>query len=233
MNPVYKLFITTQCGIHICQEEEKREFRRLYELKRCETPIESFSMSRKLRLPPGQHWITGFPVRTVERMPEPFDPDTWTLTIDGEVKNPQVISYEEFRALPVTTQLSDFHCVEGWSVPDNKWEGVRFQEIAKRVEPKPSVKFVLFHAKHEYTSAISMDAAMEDDVILAWNRNEEPLRVEDGWPLRLVVPKLYAYKSVKWVRRITFITDVELGYWEKRGYHQDADPWLSQRFADR
>ena len=190
-------------------------------------------MSKKSRLPPGQRWINGFPVRTAEPMPEPFNPETWNLTVDGEVKTPLVFSYNEFRALPVTTQISDFHCVEGWSVPDNKWEGVLFKEIANRVKPKSSAKYVLFHAEHEYTSAIALDVVMEEDVILAWNRNDEPLHMEDGWPLRLVIPRLYAYKSVKWVRRITFLKDVELGFWEKRGYHQEADPWLSQRFAQR
>lgn len=209
------------------------EIRRLFEFKECETHTEVTPISRKPRLPPGQRWITGFPVRTAERMPEPFDPDTWTLTIEGEVMNPHVYSYKEFRKLPVTTHLSDFHCVEGWSVPDNKWEGVLFQEIVERAQPKPLAKFVLIHAEHEYTSAITLETALEDDVILAWNRNDEPLREEEGWPLRLIVPKLYAWKSVKWVRRISFIEDVELGYWEKRGYHQDADPWLSQRFAKR
>jgi DMSO/TMAO reductase YedYZ molybdopterin-dependent catalytic subunit len=190
-------------------------------------------MSHKPRLPPGQRWITGFPVRTAERMPEPFNPETWTLTVDGEVENPHVFSYEEFRALPATTQLSDFHCVETWSVPDNKWEGVQFKEIAKIVKPKPSATFVLFHAKREYTTGINLDVAMEDDVLLAWNRNDEPLRIEDGWPVRLIVPRLYAWKSVKWVCRISFLKDVVLGFWEKRGYHQGADPWLSQRFANR
>ena len=190
-------------------------------------------MSKKSRLPPGQRWITGFPVRTAERMPDPFNPETWNLTVDGEVKTPLVFSYDEFCALPVTTQISDFHCVEGWSVPDNKWEGVLFKEIANRVKPKSSAKYVLFHAEHEYTSAIALDVVMEEDVILAWNRNDEPLHIEDGGPLRLVIPRLYAYKSVKWVRHITFLKDVELGFWEKRGYHQEADPWLSQRFAQR
>ncbi|MFW9830255.1 MAG: molybdopterin-dependent oxidoreductase [Candidatus Thorarchaeota archaeon] len=188
-------------------------------------------MKSKSRLPPGQRWITGFPVRTVERMPDPFNPKTWTLTIDGEVKNPVILSYDEFRGLPITTQTSDFHCVEGWSVPDNKWEGVLFKDLAQRVQPKPTAHYVLFHAEHEYTSAIALQVLMEDDVILAWNRNNSPLRVEDGWPLRLVIPQLYAYKSVKWVRRITFLKDIKLGYWEKRGYHQDADPWKNQRFA--
>jgi DMSO/TMAO reductase YedYZ molybdopterin-dependent catalytic subunit len=118
-------------------------------------------------------------------------------------------------------------------VPDNTWEGVLFKEIAKRVKPKPSARFVLFHAEHEYTSAIPLSVALEDDVILAWNRNGAPLSVDDGWPLRLIIPRLYAYKSVKWVRRITFLKEVKLGYWEERGYHQDADPWLSQRRAAR
>jgi DMSO/TMAO reductase YedYZ molybdopterin-dependent catalytic subunit len=190
-------------------------------------------MPQKPRLPPGQRWITGFPTRTVERSPEPFDPKTWTLTVDGEVANPTVFSYTKLQALPITTQISDAHCVESWSIPDIKWEGVLFKEIAQLVKPKPSAKFVLFHAEHEYTSGINLDIALEDNVILAWNRNDEPLPVEDGFPLRLVVPRLYYWKSVKWVRRISFLKEVVLGYWEKRGYHQDADPWLNQRYAER
>ncbi|MFX0167926.1 MAG: molybdopterin-dependent oxidoreductase [Candidatus Hodarchaeota archaeon] len=190
-------------------------------------------MPQKPRLPPGQHWITGFPVRSAEPMPESFDPNTWTLTVDGEVENPTVFSFKEFHALPVTTQISDFHCVESWSVPDNKWEGVLFKELAKRVKPKPSANFVLFHSEGGYTSGIALEVAIEDDVIFAWNRNDEPLKVEDGWPLRVVIPRLYAYKGVKWVRRVSFLEEVVLGFWEKRGYHQDADPWLNQRFAPR
>ena len=190
-------------------------------------------MTEKPRLPPGQRWITGFPVRTAEQMPDSFDPETWTLTIDGEVNKPLVLSYEELHKLPITTQTSDFHCVEGWSVKDNQWEGVFFKEIANLVKPKPSAKYVLFYAEHEYTSAIALPVLMEEDVILAWNRNGEPMPAEDGWPLRLIIPRLYAYKGVKWVRRITFLKELELGYWEKRGYHQDADPWQSQRFAKR
>ncbi|MFX1563348.1 MAG: molybdopterin-dependent oxidoreductase [Promethearchaeota archaeon] len=190
-------------------------------------------MSQKPRLPPGQRWITKFPIRTAEKMPEPFDPDTWTITVDGEVEKPHVFSYKEIQSLPVTTQVSNAHCVEGWSIPDIKWEGVLFKEVAKIVKPKSTAKFVLFHSEHEYTSGIDLEVAMEDDVILAWNRNDEPLPVDDGYPLRLVVPRLYYWKSVKWVRRISFLTKVVLGFWEKRGYHQGADPWLSQRFADR
>lgn len=188
-------------------------------------------MVKKSRLPPGQRWITGFPVRTAERMPAPFDPKTWTLVVEGEVECPLALSYADFRALPATIQSSDFHCVEGWSVPDNKWEGVLFKEITKRAKPKLSAKYVLFQAEHDYTSAISLEVALENDVILAWNRNGEPLRVDDGWPVRLIIPRLYAYKSVKWVRRITFLNKLELGYWERRGYHQNADPWQNQRFA--
>ena len=192
-----------------------------------------YTLTEKPRLPPGQRWVTGFPVRTVERMPEPFDPEIWTLIVDGAIENPLVFSYEDLQNLPHTKQTSDFHCVEGWSVKDNQWEGVLFWEIANQVKPKSLAKFVLFHAEHEYTSAIALDVVMEEDVLLAWNRNGEPMQVKDGWPLRLIIPRLYAYKSVKWVRRITFLEELKLGYWEKRGYHQDADPWQSQRFAKR
>ncbi|MFX1476406.1 MAG: molybdopterin-dependent oxidoreductase [Promethearchaeota archaeon] len=186
-------------------------------------------MPKNPRLPPGQRWISEFPVRTVERSPPVFNPDTWTLTIDGEVDTPLTLSYAELRALPTTTQTSDFHCVEGWSVPDNRWEGIRLNVLAARVRPRPHALYVTFHAEHGYASGIPLEMALADDVLLAWSRNGTNLSVDDGWPLRLVVPRLYAYKSVKWVRRITFTQDVELGYWEQRGFHQEADPWREQR----
>ncbi len=165
----------------------------------------------------------------MERQPAPFNPLTWTLVIDGEVDTPTTLSYKELRALPTSKVTSDFHCVEGWSVPDNVWEGVLFTTLALQVEPKPSARYVTFHAEHEYASSISLPTALEGDVILAWSRNGTLLSVDDGGPLRLVVPCLYAYKSVKWVRRITFTRNVELGYWEQRGFHQEADPWREQR----
>lgn len=188
-----------------------------------------YKLSRKPRLPPGQHWISEFPVRTIEPPPAPFNLQTWTLTIDGEVRTPLTLSYAELRALPFTAQTSDFHCVEGWSVPDNLWEGIRFNTLAALVNPRSSAQYVTFYAEHEYSSSTPLSVALEDDVILAWSRNGILLSVDDGWPLRLVVPRLYAYKSVKWVRRITFTQNVELGYWEQRGFHQEADPWREQR----
>ena len=188
-------------------------------------------MSKKSRLPPGQRWINGFPVRTAEPMPEPFNPETWNLTVDGEVKTPLVFSYNEFRALPVTTQISDFHCVEGWSVPDNKWEGVAFKKITKLAKPKPNAKFVTIECYGGYSTSLPLEELMNEDVLFAYKHEDRELEPVHGGPVRLVVPKKYAYKSAKWVHKVKFTKTQELGFWEKRGYSNTADPWKEERYS--
>jgi DMSO/TMAO reductase YedYZ molybdopterin-dependent catalytic subunit len=182
------------------------------------------------RTPPGQHLTRGWPILHAESIP-PFDPATWRFRIDGDVEQPLDWSWEEFRALPTTTVTSDFHCVTGWSKLDNEWEGVSFQEIAGRARPKPTASHALVEAPSGYTANLPLDALTDDDVLFAWSHNGEPLPPEHGGPLRLVVPKRYGWKSVKWAVRVR-LTDRDVrGYWEERGYHNEADPWLEQRYS--
>jgi DMSO/TMAO reductase YedYZ molybdopterin-dependent catalytic subunit len=182
------------------------------------------------RTPPGQHLTRGWPILHAESIP-PFDPATWRFRVDGEVEQPVDWSWEEFRALPTATLTSDFHCVTGWSKLDNEWEGVRFRDVAERARPRPSASHALVEAPSGYTANLPLDALTDDDVLFAWSHNGEPLPPEHGGPLRLVVPKRYGWKSVKWAVRVRFLDRDVRGYWEERGYHNEADPWLEQRYS--
>jgi DMSO/TMAO reductase YedYZ molybdopterin-dependent catalytic subunit len=182
------------------------------------------------RTPPGQHLTRGWPILHAESIP-PFDPSTWRFRADGEVDDPTDWGWEDFRALAPVTLTSDFHCVTGWSKLDNTWEGVRFGEIADRVRPRPGASHVLVEAPSGYTANLPLPALLDDDVLFAWGHNGEPLPPEHGGPLRLVVPKRYGWKSVKWAIRARFLAGDVRGYWEERGYHNDADPWLEQRYS--
>jgi DMSO/TMAO reductase YedYZ molybdopterin-dependent catalytic subunit len=182
------------------------------------------------RTPPGQHLTRGWPVLHSETIPS-FDPATWRFRVDGAVERPTDWGWAEFRALPTVSLTSDFHCVTGWSKLDNAWEGVSFREIAERVRPLPAASHVLVEAPSGYAANLPLDALLEDDVLLAWAHDGQPLPPDHGGPLRLVVPKRYGWKSVKWAVRARFLGGDARGYWEERGYHNDADPWLEQRYS--
>ncbi|HEX2025652.1 MAG TPA: sulfite oxidase-like oxidoreductase [Actinomycetota bacterium] len=182
------------------------------------------------RTPPGQHVTKGWPVLHSETIP-PFDPATWRFRADGEVEAPAEWGWEDFRALPSVALTSDFHCVTGWSKLDNTWEGVRFSEVADRARPSAEATHALVEAPSGYTANLPLSALLDDDVLFAWAHNGEPLPPEHGGPLRLVVPKRYGWKSVKWAVRVRFLNRDVRGYWEERGYHNDADPWLEQRYS--
>jgi DMSO/TMAO reductase YedYZ molybdopterin-dependent catalytic subunit len=182
------------------------------------------------RLPPGQRLTRGWPVLHASPIPA-FDPARWTFRVWGEVERETEWTWEEFRALPSVTVTADFHCVTGWSRFDNAWEGVSFREIARRVRPKASATHVMVHAEYGYTANVPLERMMDEDVLLAWSHDGRPLSPEHGGPLRLVVPKLYAWKSAKWVRGLHLMDHDERGYWEERGYHNDADPFREERYA--
>jgi len=198
-------------------------------------------MSDGPRLPPGQREIDHLPTLHVGPVPR-FDPTTWDLRIEGEVRQPQRLTYDQVRTLPSVIAVSDFHCVEGWSKLDCAWEGVRFSELCDLVSPTERARFVtigcwqtssLPHGTTEslphYTTSLGLEDMLHPDVLLAWGLDGEELPPQKGFPLRLVVPHKYAYKSAKWVRWIRFTHEQELGYWEQRGYSNPADPWLEQR----
>ncbi len=156
--------------------------------------------------------------------------ETYTLTIDGEVENPVVLSWNDFMKLPKTVSISDFHCVEGWSVLDCKWEGVSIHAIEQLVKPKAEAKAVTFESADGYTTSLFREELQGDDVLLAYKLNDRVLEEGYGFPVRLVVPSKYAYKSALWVVHLKFTRGKELGFWERRGYSDSADVWKNDRF---
>jgi DMSO/TMAO reductase YedYZ molybdopterin-dependent catalytic subunit len=187
-------------------------------------------MSEQPRVPPNQRIVTKFPVLHHGSIPK-FNPKTWDFLVEGLVEKPMRLTYEELMNLPRTVSVSDFHCVTGWSRLDNKWEGVAFKTVADIVKPLKDAKYVTIECEGNYTTSLPLEHLLDNDVVLAYKWNDNPLSLEHGGPLRLVVPKKYAYKSAKWVRKLTFTREQELGFWEQRGYSNTADPWKEERYA--
>jgi DMSO/TMAO reductase YedYZ molybdopterin-dependent catalytic subunit len=182
------------------------------------------------RVPPGQTVTTKFPVLHVGNPPI-FNATTWTLKIGGEVEHPCTLTWEEVLALPALTLVSDFHCVTSWSRLDNQWEGVSFRTIAALVQPKPQAQYVIGEDDADYTANLPLHALMDEDVLLAYKHDGHSLDPLHGGPLRLVVPKRYGWKSVKWLRALHFREQDEPGFWEVRGYSNTADPWTDDRYS--
>jgi DMSO/TMAO reductase YedYZ molybdopterin-dependent catalytic subunit len=182
------------------------------------------------RVPPGQSLVDKFPVLSYGPTPR-FNPRQWDFRIFGMVEEQLRFSYEEFRALPLSRQRSDFHCVTTWSKLDNLWEGVRTVDLMARVRLKPEARYVIVHCDGDYTTNLPLEEFVDQDVILAWRHDGPDLEPDHGWPLRLVVPKLYGWKSAKWVRAIEFAFEDRRGFWEVRRYHNHADPWTQERYS--
>ena len=182
------------------------------------------------RIPPGQRLVKGWPVLQYGPIPR-FDESTWTFEVTGLVERPFSLTYNELKALGPARIQADMHCVTGWSTLDNEWEGVLFRTLAERAGPKPEAAWVVTHCEYGYTSNLSLRAMMDDDVLVAWGHGGEPLAPEHGFPLRLVVPKRYAWKSAKWLRGLEFTDRNTRGFWEERGYHIHADPWREERYS--
>ncbi len=182
------------------------------------------------RLPPGQSLTIKWPVLHAGDVPR-FDASRWDFRIEGQVETPLRFTWEEFRTLPQQEVTSDFHCVTRWSRLDNLWKGVLFTDVLQRAKARDSAKHVLVLAEEGYTSNVPLTDVQRPDVLFAFEHDGEPLSAEHGGPVRLVVPHLYAWKSVKWVRGITLLDHDQLGFWERNGYHAYGDPWKEQRYA--
>lgn len=182
------------------------------------------------RVPPGQRLTRGWPVLHASPIPK-FNPALWTFRVWGEVASEIEWSWEQFCALPRIKVHADFHCVTGWSKLDNDWEGPSFREIVKLAGVRPSAKHALIYAPYGYTANVPLDALMDEDVLFSFTHNGEALTPEHGGPLRLIVPKRYAWKSVKWVNGVQFLEHDSRGYWEERGYHNRAEPFAEERYA--
>lgn len=182
------------------------------------------------RLPPGQHLVTKWPVLDLGAQPD-VSLVNWRLRIEGSVEDAVTLTFDDFLALPQTQYVSDIHCVTTWSRYDNHWDGVTSQTIIDLVKPLPDAKFVIFHSYDGYTTNIKFDVFNAPDVILAHSWEGERLTREHGGPMRAIVPQWYFWKSAKWIRRIEFSPVDKPGFWEERGYHNDADPWTEQRYS--
>ncbi|WP_254768007.1 sulfite oxidase-like oxidoreductase [Salinilacihabitans rarus] len=182
------------------------------------------------RLPPGQRETSKFPVLSKSGTPS-WDPETWEFTVTGAVEEPLSFSWEEFRDLPSETQRQDFHCVTGWSKLDCEFTGVPFPEIAERAGVREDAVHVLFSALDDYTTDLPLEQCTREEVLFVRAFDGEPLPREHGGPLRVVTPHRYAYKGAKWVDGVEFLTEPELGYWERRGYSETANPWREERYS--
>ena len=182
------------------------------------------------RLPPGQHEVKNWPVLDLGVQPK-IDLWDWKLTVDGLVANKQSFTFQDLLALPQTEDVSDIHCVTAWSRYDNRWVGVKTQDLIARVEPLATAKYVVCHAYDGYTTNLRLDHFAADDALLAHSWEGKPITREHGGPVRMVIPRWYFWKSAKWIKRIELLGADKLGFWENRGYHNQGDPWTEQRYA--
>jgi DMSO/TMAO reductase YedYZ molybdopterin-dependent catalytic subunit len=183
------------------------------------------------RLPPGQHLTEKWPVLHAGSVPEYRDLSTWTLRVFGEVEEPLELSWEQFEELPRTSSVQDIHCVTRWSKFDTSFEGVHWRELAKLARPKPSARYAIAHSEGGFTANVPVSFLEQEEALLATHGDGRVLTPEHGYPLRLVIPGKYFWKSAKWLRGIELAAVDRPGFWERYGYHNDADPWAEQRYA--
>lgn len=190
------------------------------------------------RLPPNQRWVDnilkwGIEHPGIQRALPEIRTEDWKLSIEGLAGNPVDLTWGDFMALEQVVSVSDFHCVETWSVKDQRWEGVRFSTIIELVEPEKESRYALFESYDGYTTSLPVKELLGDDIVLAHRLNGEPLPQPLGGPMRLVVPHKYGYKSPMWLRYITFSGRDKLGYWERGAYSNSGDPWRNDRYSLR
>jgi DMSO/TMAO reductase YedYZ molybdopterin-dependent catalytic subunit len=182
------------------------------------------------RLPPRQARTRKWPVLDATGPPR-IDLNKWQFQIGGLVERPKSWNWEEFQALPRARVFADFHCVTRWSRLGNLWEGVRTSELLNHINIRPSARYVLVHAYDDgWTTNMPRDAFFAEDALFADKHDGEPIPLDHGGPLRLIVPRLYAWKSAKWVRGVEFLGRDQAGFWEQGGYHMQGDPWSEQRY---
>ena len=197
-------------------------------MKRSDQIKEAPDQGMGNRVPPGQFLSNKFPVLTYGSTPK-VDLDTWKFRVFGLVEQEVELTWDQFTKLTWTTVTADFHCVTQWSSLDNTWEGVTFPALMTLAQPKPEAKFVMAHCFGGYTTNLPLEVAMEEG-LLAHKQDGEPLGEGHGWPLRLIIPSRYGWKSAKWLNGIELIAEDAPGFWEQRGYNNNADPWKEERF---
>jgi DMSO/TMAO reductase YedYZ molybdopterin-dependent catalytic subunit len=196
------------------------------ELKRIVSP----DTLRPNRLPPGQHLTEKWPVLHYGKVPS-IDAKKWTLTIAGLVERARTLTFDEFAALPRVEVFSDIHCVTTWSRFNNTWEGVSTGTIGEIAGIQAEAKHVVVYGEGGFSTNLPLDDFLGEDALLALKHDGKPLAAEHGGPVRLVVPRLYFWKSAKWVTGIRFTAADEPGFWESNGYHNHGDPWKEERYS--
>jgi DMSO/TMAO reductase YedYZ molybdopterin-dependent catalytic subunit len=182
------------------------------------------------RLPPGQYFTDKWPVLHAGDVPN-VDLAAWRLDVTGEVEEPLSLTYEQLKELPATDVTTDIHCVTRWSRFDARFKGVHWTELAKLAKPKPSAHFAIAHAEQGFTANVPLAAIEDEQALIVYEADGEPLTLEHGWPVRLVVPSKYFWKSAKWLRGIELSAVDQPGFWERYGYHNEADYWQEQRYG--
>jgi DMSO/TMAO reductase YedYZ molybdopterin-dependent catalytic subunit len=182
------------------------------------------------RLPPGQYLTEKWPVLHAGDVPR-VDVASWTFRVYGEVEQEVELDWKAFNELPRTSNVQDIHCVTRWSRFDTAFDGVHWRELAKLCSPKATAQFVIAHAEHDFTSNVPLSFLEDEKALLATHADGEPLALEHGGPMRLVIPGKYFWKSAKWLRAIELSPVDRLGFWERYGYHNDADPWKEERYS--
>jgi DMSO/TMAO reductase YedYZ molybdopterin-dependent catalytic subunit len=184
------------------------------------------------RVPPGQHIPRGWPALHYGPVPR-FRPERWDFRVFGATTTgePTVWTWPQFQQLPVSEVVADFHCVTRFTVLGNTWRGVATRALLDLVPPAADATHVMVWAEYGYSSNMTLEDFASEQSMLVTHRNGEPLTPEHGYPLRLVVPHLYAWKGPKWARGVEYLTADRRGFWEERGYHNGADPWQEQRYS--
>jgi DMSO/TMAO reductase YedYZ molybdopterin-dependent catalytic subunit len=182
------------------------------------------------RLPPGQYLTEKWPVLHAGSVPN-VDLATWNLTVTGEVERDLTLTWEQLLELPSREVTVDIHCVTRWSRFDTTFKGVHWSELAKLVSPQPGARFVIAHAEQGFTANMPIDAIEDEKALIAYEADGQPLTADHGWPVRLVVPSRYFWKSAKWLRGLELRSTDEPGFWERYGYHNDANYWQEQRYS--
>jgi DMSO/TMAO reductase YedYZ molybdopterin-dependent catalytic subunit len=182
------------------------------------------------RLPPGQYLTEKWPVLHAGMVPD-TDLATWDFRVFGEVESPVTLTWEELQELPSKEIQLDIHCVTRWSRFDARFRGVHWNELAQLAKPKPSGRYVVAHAEQGFTANVPLRALEDEHALIAYEADGEPLTPDHGWPLRLVIPSKYFWKSAKWLRGIELTAGDQPGFWERYGYHNDADYWKEERYA--
>ena len=181
------------------------------------------------RVPPGQYVTDRFPVLHAGSTPR-IDLATWDFTVSGLVDHEASLTLDDIKAMPTADKTYDIHCVTKWTKLDTVWHGVEVPEFMSRFVLAPTATHVLVSAEHGFTANLPIEDFLRSDNLLAWQFGGEDLELDHGWPLRLVVPHLYFWKSVKWVRGIELVARDAPGFWERNGYHNYGDPWKEQRY---